>query len=74
MRKMTIYLPDEMRKRLERFARKTGKSQAAVVRDAISRATRDAGTCTPRVPLTKLGLGDPTIAGNVDELLDRFGR
>ena len=74
MRKMTIYLPSELRRRLENFARKTGKSEAAVIRDAISRVTLDVGERTPRVPLTKFGLGDPTIAGNVDELLDGFGR
>ncbi|MBV9070388.1 MAG: hypothetical protein JO093_03915 [Acidobacteria bacterium] len=27
----------------------------------------------PKVPLTKNGLGDPTIAENTDELLDSFG-
>jgi len=28
---------------------------------------------TPRVPLTRNGLGDATIAENVDELLEPFG-
>jgi len=28
---------------------------------------------TPKVPLTQNGLGDATVAENVDELLDSFG-
>jgi hypothetical protein len=28
---------------------------------------------TPKVPLTQSGLGDPTIAENVDEVLESFG-
>ena len=31
------------------------------------------GTPLPKVPLTEDGLGDTTIAENVDELLDSFG-
>jgi hypothetical protein len=74
MKKTTIYLPDELKKRLEEVARKTGRPEAAVIRDAISGATRDAASPRPRVPLTERGLGDSTIAENVDELLERFGR
>lgn len=74
MRKTTIYLPDELKKRLEEVARSTGRPEAAVIRDAISSATRDAVGPTPRVPLMERGLGDATIAENVDELFERFGR
>jgi predicted transcriptional regulator len=74
MRKTTIYLPDELKKRIEEVARNTGRPEAAVIRDAISSATRDATRPTPRVPLMERGLGDATIAENVDELLERFGR
>jgi hypothetical protein len=74
MRKTTVYLPDELKKRLEEVARNTGRPEAAVIRDAISSATRVATAPRPRVPLTERGLGDPTIAENVDELLERFGR
>ena len=74
MKKTTIYLPDELKKRVEEVARSTGRPEAAVIRDAIGSATRDATRPRPRIPLMKLGLGDPTIAENVDELLERFGR
>jgi hypothetical protein len=74
MKKTTIYLPDGLKKRLEEAARRTGRPEAAVIRDAISSATHEATSPPPRVPLMERGLGDPTIAENVDELLERFGR
>ena len=74
MRKTTIYLPDELKKRVEKVARTSGKSEADVIRDAINAATRDAGAPAPRIPLMDRGLGDPTIAENVDALLESFGR
>jgi hypothetical protein len=74
MKKTTIYLPDELKKRLEEVARRTGRPEAAVIRDAIDNATREAAGPSPRVPLTERGLGDPTIAENVDALLQGFGR
>jgi predicted transcriptional regulator len=74
MRKTTIYLPDALKERLEEVARRTGRPEAAVIRDALSNATEKATSPRPRVPLTERGLGDATIAENVDELLERFGR
>ncbi len=74
MRKTTIYLPDELKKRVEKVARTSGKSEADVIRDAINAATRDAGAPAPRIPLMERGLGDPTIAENVDALLESFAR
>jgi predicted transcriptional regulator len=74
MKKTTIYLPDDLKKQVEKAARTTGKREAQVIRDAIFTATFETNAPTPRVPLTERGLGDPTIAENVDELLERFGR
>ncbi len=74
MKKTTIYLPDELKERVEEAARRTGRPEAAVIRDAISVATLPFASPEPRVPLTKRGLGDPTIAENVDDLLQGFGR
>jgi predicted transcriptional regulator len=74
MKKTTIYLPDELKKRLEAVARKSGRPEAAVIRDAINVATRDAASPLPRIPLIEQGLGDPTVAENVDALLQGFGR
>ena len=74
MKKTTIYLPDELKAQVEDVARRTGRPEAEVIRDAISTATFKATAPAPRVPLMKRGLGDPTIAENVDALLERFGR
>lgn len=74
MKKTTIYLPDGLKKQLEETARTTGMPEAQVIRDAIYAATFAATAPTPRVPLMERGLGDPTIAENVDALLERFGR
>ena len=71
MQKMTIYLPDDLKQRLEKISRTTGRSEAALIRDAIRLATQDA----VGVPLIDRGLGNATIAENVDALLDeQFGR
>jgi predicted transcriptional regulator len=75
MQKMTIYLPDDLKRRLEKISRTTGRTAAAVIRNAIRLATQDAVGPTPRVPLMDRGLGDATIAENVDTLLGKkFGR
>jgi hypothetical protein len=74
MKKTTIYLPDELKTRIEKVARAKGKAEAEVIRDAIDAATRAAGAPLPRIPLVDTGLGDPTIAENVDALLESFGR
>ncbi|HXH94934.1 MAG TPA: CopG family transcriptional regulator [Thermoanaerobaculia bacterium] len=74
MKKTTIYLPDELKKRLENLARTSGRPEAQVIRDAISAATATTTSPAPRIPLMKRGLGDPSIAENVDALLERFGR
>jgi hypothetical protein len=74
MRKTTIYLPDDLKTRLEKVARDKGQTEASMIRDAIATATYETDVPLPRLPLTRRGLGDPTIAENVDELLERFGR
>jgi ribbon-helix-helix CopG family protein len=75
MQKTTIYLPDDLKQRLEKIARATGRPEAALIRDAIRSATQDAAAPRPRVPLMNRGLGNATIAENVDALLDeKFGR
>lgn len=75
MQKTTIYLPDDLKQRLEKISRTTGRPEASVIRDAVRVATEDAATPRPRVPLMDRGLGDATIAENVDALLEeKFGR
>ena len=72
MKQTTIYLPDELKQRLERAAAEARCSEAALVRDALTEALarREA---RPTTPLFSEGWGDPDIAGNVDEHLARTG-
>lgn len=74
MKKTTIYLPDDLKQRIEEVARRTGRREAAVIRDAIDTATLEFATPHPTIPLTERGLGDPTIAESAEELLSGFGR
>ena len=74
LKKTTLYLPDHLKRRVESIARIKGTSEADVIRDAIVDAVRAEARPAPRVPLTQRGLGDPSIAERVDELLDRFGQ
>jgi hypothetical protein len=66
MVKTTIYLPRELKRSLERAAEFVREA----IRAAVSRRRRP----RPRVPLAHRGLGDPTVAERVDELLRGFGR
>ena len=68
MKQTTIYLPDELKRRLERAAQQDHRSEASIVRDAIDEALRRRNVA-PTVPLFSDGWGDPTLAERVDELL-----
>ena len=74
MKKTTIYLPDSLKRRIEAAARLAQRSEADIIRDAISDSVRTQAQPSPKVPLTRRGLGDPTISERVDELLEQFGR
>lgn len=72
VKQTTIYLPDELKERLERAAADARCSEAALVREALveALARREA---RPTVPLFSEGWGDPNIAEKVDEHLARTG-
>ena len=72
MKKTTLYLPDELKRKVEFVAKKEGRSEADVIRDAIEAAVKSAAP-RPRIPLIKRGFGDSTVAERVDELLDELG-
>ncbi len=74
MRKTTIYLPDDIKHSLERLAVRERRSEADIIRDALRAALGSVRDTRPRIPLTERGLGDPTAAERVDELLEGFGR
>lgn len=72
MRRTTIYLPDDLKRALERTAAAEGRSEAEVVRSAVATATSAHAYPRPRVPL--FSSADPTLAERVDdELADGFG-
>lgn len=64
--KTTIYLPDDLKRALEREAKRRGCSEAQVVRDAVT------GIVTRPRPNAGLFAADP-FAERVDELLAGFG-
>jgi hypothetical protein len=51
MTKTTVYLPKALKAALKRAAAVSGASEATVIRDAIARATGDAASPRPRLPL-----------------------
>ncbi len=73
MHKTTVYLPDDLKASLERMAEEEQRSEAEIIRTAVRAAVTMRQRPRPRVPLTSRGLGDPTVAERVDELLERFG-
>ena len=75
MVKTTVYLPEKLKRQIKRAAAKAKSSEAEIIRKAIAAAMRRQTPPEPRIPLFEEGLGDPTIAERVDELLkEGFGR
>jgi hypothetical protein len=72
MKKTTLYLPDEMKERIEMVAAAEGRSEADVIRDAIASSVVVRRPPEPRVPLPGGRLGDASIAERVDDLLQGF--
>jgi hypothetical protein len=70
MQKTTIYLPDDLKRRVEQTARLRGCSEADVIREAVDRHTERP---RPRLPLFH-GAGETDVAEHVDEILaEGFG-
>lgn len=68
VQKTTLYLPDELKAAIEDEARRSGRSEAEVIRSAVAAAVRPV---RPK-PRAALFSGEP-IARRVDELLAGFG-
>ena len=72
MKKTTVYLPDELKRDLERAAAASGSSEAELIRQGIQNVVEIRLAPRPRGPLFRSG--DPTLAERVDELLaEGFG-
>ncbi len=73
MVKTTVYLPDDLKRKIARAAAVEGRSEAAVIRSALDRYTSEEGRLRPRAPLVDT-LGDAGLSERVDEALAGFGR
>ena len=71
MEKTTVYLPRELKRALARLARERRCSEAELLREAVSRLTRDHEAPAPRLPLFRAS--GPSIASDVDRALQGFG-
>lgn len=71
-KKTTLYLPDELKKEIERMAESGGLTEAAIIRDALVEHI-ERRPPKPRLPLPGMTLGDPTIAERAGHLMDAFG-
>ena len=72
MKKTTVYLPDELKRDLERAAAASGTSEAELIREGIQNVVEVRLTPRPRGPL--FDSGDPTFAKRADEsLAEGFG-
>lgn len=71
MTKTTVYLPRELKLALKRLARQHGRSEAAMLREAVARLAGETDTPVPRLPLFRSA--GPSIAEDVDRALGGFG-
>jgi hypothetical protein len=71
MRRTTVYLPDELKRALERAAASCGRSEAELIREGVAYVASRGDRPRPRLPL--FDSNDPTLAERTDELLDGFG-
>ena len=78
MKRTTVYLDDHTLERLQRIAEASGKTQAAVIREAIAVYSTSRGS---RRPPRSVGMGGSGGGGGggdlserAEELLDGFGK
>ena len=68
MKRTTVYFPDDLKRRLEETAARESRTEASIVREAVSMALDSRLASRPAVPLFE-GWGDPTLDDRVDDLL-----
>jgi Arc/MetJ-type ribon-helix-helix transcriptional regulator len=73
MVKTTLYLPENLKDRIDRTAESRGTSTADFIRDALRRAVEDEPE-PARAHWGQFASGDPTLARRLDEVLaEGFG-
>ncbi len=71
MVKTTVYLPEPLKRQLQRLARGLGRSEAQLIRDAVERLVQERLAPRPRLPL--FASDDPNLAERDEEALAGFG-
>ena len=71
MKKTTVYLPEDLKFALRRIAEQRGRSEAELIREAVSNLVHDSEPPRPRLPL--FSSGDPMLAQRFEEELRGFG-
>lgn len=71
MTKTTVYLPDELKRDLERLAASSGRSEAQLIREAVAALTTTSARPRPHGGL--FSSGEPLLSERVDEALAGFG-
>lgn len=71
MHKTTVYLPETLKRELERASVESGRSEAELIREGVRLAIAE--LAPPRPHFGAFDSGDPTLARRVDELLAGFG-
>jgi hypothetical protein len=71
MTKTTVYLPVELKRALRRVAGQRRCSEAALLREAVTRLTGEAEAPVPMLPLFRAA--GPSIAEDVDSALEGLG-
>jgi predicted transcriptional regulator len=70
MVKTSVYLDDRQKQDLDRIAHITGRSQADLIREAISQVIHDHLADRPKM---RARFHDPSIVGRTEELLEGLG-
>jgi hypothetical protein len=68
MVKTTVYLPGDLKQRLEQAAQLSGQSEATIIRSALE-GWLDSLLPRPAAHWGTMDFGDPVLAANVDEAL-----
>jgi len=71
MNKTTVYLPEDLKQSLRRMAAASGRSEAELIREAITAQVRASDQPRPRGQL--FTSGDTSLAAHTDEALAGFG-
>jgi metal-responsive CopG/Arc/MetJ family transcriptional regulator len=71
MNKTTVYLPDELKARLQRAAVESHRSEAEIIREGVRLAIEQHEPPRPQSGVFSSGI--PHFSERVDELLEGFG-